>query len=145
MKILLQRVLSATVRVDGEVVGKIARGLLLYVGFTHGDGEKKIDFLLDRVFGLRVFPDEEQKMNLSLIDVGGEVLIISQFTLYANCEKGRRPSFIESMPGKEAEGLYNMMLLKAEKILGKVESGKFGAHMEVECVNEGPVNLILDF
>lgn len=144
MRVLLQRVSKASVSVDRSIVGAIDRGLLLFVGFTDGDSGREISYLAEKVVHLRIFEDEQGKMNKSLLDVGGSILSVSQFTLYGDCRKGRRPNFMAAAHPEEAAILYkkwNQELL--DKGL-KVETGIFGAMMSVELVNDGPVTLILD-
>lgn len=144
MRIVLQRVKEAYVSVNGREVARIGKGLLLLVGIGRGDGEDELSFWARKIPYLRVFPDEEGKFNLSLRDVGGEILCVSQFTLYGDCRKGRRPSFTEAAPGPEAERLFSRFteLLSEEGI--PVKTGIFGAKMEVGLVNDGPVTLILE-
>jgi D-tyrosyl-tRNA(Tyr) deacylase len=144
MRVLLQRVSRAEVRVDGRVVGRIGTGFLLLVGFTHTDGDDQLVWMADKVVGLRLFGDAEGKMNLGLQDVTGQLLVVSQFTLYGNAEKGRRPSFIDAARPEVAEALYErfVALLAARGVV--VETGRFGAMMDVELVNDGPVTLWLE-
>jgi D-tyrosyl-tRNA(Tyr) deacylase len=144
MRVLLQRVSRAEVRVDGRAVGRIGTGFLLLVGFTHADGDEQLVWMADKVVGLRLFGDAEGKMNLGLQDVAGQLLVVSQFTLYGNAEKGRRPSFIEAARPEVAEALYErfVSLLAARGVA--VETGRFGAMMDVELVNDGPVTLWLE-
>ncbi len=144
MRIVLQRVKNAYVAVEGKEVARIGKGLLLLVGIGRGDGEEELSFWARKIPDLRVFPDDEGKFNLSLRDVGGEILCVSQFTLYGDCRKGRRPSFTEAAPGQEAERLFSRFveLLSAQGV--PVKSGIFGARMEVGLVNDGPVTLILE-
>ncbi|MGJ8729130.1 D-aminoacyl-tRNA deacylase [Listeria aquatica] len=145
MRVLLQRTKSASVTIDGEITGEIPFGLCLLVGFTHTDTEKEIDVLVKKIAGLRIFEDENEKMNLSLLDVGAGILSVSQFTLYADVRKGRRPSFTDSAPGNEAEALYQLFNEKLEQELGlNVETGVFGASMQVTITNDGPVTIMLD-
>jgi D-tyrosyl-tRNA(Tyr) deacylase len=144
MRVLLQRVSRAEVRVDGKVVGKVQRGFCLLVGFTHGDGAEQVEWMAEKVIGLRLFGDEEGKMNLSLEDVGGELLVVSQFTLYGDARKGRRPSFIDAARPEAAEGLYEMFVEKFRARGMRVGTGEFGAMMEVDLVNDGPVTLWLE-
>src|SRR6266513_1344670 len=151
MRVLLQRVSRAEVRIrdDGPVrgAGRIGRGFLLLVGFTHDDDEARLTWMADKVVGLRLFSDAEEKMNLALADVGGEILVVSQFTLYGDAAKGRRPSFIDAAPPNLAIPLYEKFVaLLKEKSGGKipVATGEFGAMMDVELVNDGPVTLILE-
>jgi D-aminoacyl-tRNA deacylase len=144
MRVLLQRVSRAQVSVDGGLKGKIGLGLVLLVGIAAGDTEKEVLSLAEKVVNLRVFSDDEGKMNHSLLDVEGEALVVSQFTLYGDCKKGRRPSFVKAAPPDQANELY----LKFVDLIGdfgvKVETGQFQAHMEVELVNDGPVTLLLE-
>lgn len=144
MRVLLQRVSRAEVRVDGRSTGKIGRGFLLLVGVTHTDTEAHAAWMAEKVAGLRLFGDAEGKMNLALADVGGAVLVVSQFTLYGNAEKGRRPSFIDAARPELAQPLYErfVALLREQKLT--VETGEFGAMMDVELVNDGPVTLWLE-
>ncbi|MEW5923852.1 MAG: D-aminoacyl-tRNA deacylase [Candidatus Zixiibacteriota bacterium] len=144
MKLLIQRVSGASVSVKGEIVGKIGRGFLVLAGFRKGDNEADIKRLSDKCINLRVFEDNEGKMNLSLQDIGGELLVVSQFTLYANCRKGRRPGFDNSMPPDEAEIFYNLLLKEMTASGLKVEKGIFGAKMEISLTNDGPVTIMLD-
>jgi D-tyrosyl-tRNA(Tyr) deacylase len=144
VRVLLQRVSRAEVRVDGEVVGAIGRGHALLVGFKDGDGIDELRWMADKVLGLRVFPDEEGRMNRSLEDVGGSVLVVSQFTLYGNVRKGRRPSFVEAANPDVAIPLYRRFIELLEERGIPAETGLFGAMMEVELVNEGPVTLMLE-
>ena len=144
MRVLLQRVSRAEVRVGDRVTGRIARGFLLLVGVTHTDGEEQLAWMAEKVAGLRLFSDAEGKMNLALADVGGAVLVVSQFTLYGDAQKGRRPSFIDAARPEVAEPLYRQFveLLRAPGLT--VETGEFGAMMDVELVNDGPVTLWLE-
>jgi D-tyrosyl-tRNA(Tyr) deacylase len=145
MRVVLQRVSRASVSISGRVVGEIGQGLALLVGFTEGDGEDAVRWMAEKVLGLRVFSDEEEKMNLSLDDVAGDVLVVSQFTLYGDTRKGRRPSFIHAAHPDLAIPLYDRFLeLLEEKAPARVESGEFGAMMDVELVNAGPVTLVLE-
>ncbi len=144
MRVLLQRVSRAEVRVDGEVVGRVGRGHLLLVGFTDGDDEDALRWMADKVLGLRVFPDEEGRMNLSLEDVGGELLVVSQFTLYGDTRKGRRPSFVDAADPDLAVPLYERFVDLLRERGVPVETGVFGAMMDVELVNDGPVTLMLE-
>jgi D-tyrosyl-tRNA(Tyr) deacylase len=144
VRVLLQRVSRAEVRVDGRSTGKIGRGFLLLVGVTHTDTEAHAAWMAEKVAGLRLFGDAEGKMNLALADVGGAVLVVSQFTLYGNAEKGRRPSFIDAARPELAQPLYErfVALLREQNLT--VETGEFGAMMDVELVNDGPVTLWLE-
>jgi len=149
MRVLLQRVARAEVRVPGVddvpmVIGRIGRGYLLLAGFTHTDSEAQLAWMADKVIGLRLFADADDKMNLALADVGGSILVVSQFTLYGDAQKGRRPSFMDSAHPQQAEPLYErfIALLREKDIT--VETGKFGAMMHVDLVNDGPVTLWLE-
>jgi D-tyrosyl-tRNA(Tyr) deacylase len=145
VRIVLQRVSRAEVRVDGDVVGSIGRGHVLLVGFGHGDGPAQLEWMADKVLGLRVFADAEGKMNLGLEEAEGGLLVVSQFTLYGDTAKGRRPSFVDAAAPEEAEGLYERFVSELRKRTTRaVETGVFGAMMEVELVNDGPVTLILE-
>ena len=143
MRILVQRSNYASVSIDNKIVGEIPSGLVLLVGFTNTDTEETIDYLINKVVNLRIFEDENEKMNLSLLDVKGSILSISQFTLYANCAEGRRPSFVDAMKPDEASKLYDLFNEKISKIV-HTETGIFGADMKVEIYNDGPVTIILD-
>jgi D-tyrosyl-tRNA(Tyr) deacylase len=144
MRVVLQRVSRGEVRIDGAVVGSIGRGFLLLVGFTSGDGEEQLRWMVEKVRGLRLFADPEGKMNLALDDVGGEILVVSQFTLYADVRKGRRPSFIHAAEPDEAERLYDRFVEMLRQGTSPVATGSFGAMMDVDFVNDGPVTLIID-
>ena len=145
MRLVIQRVKYASVTIDGNVHGKIDKGFMVLVGFKEGDEESYIKPMAEKMTGLRIFEDENEKMNLSLSDVGGDILAISQFTLYADCKKGRRPSFVEAMNPQKADEYYNKFVKICEDITGKkVETGIFGADMKVELLNDGPVTIILD-
>ncbi len=145
MRIVLQRVSRAEVRIGGRTAGRIGRGFLLLVGLRADDTEEKLRWMAEKVIGLRLFPDAAGKMNLGLEDVGGGLLVVSQFTLYGDARKGRRPSFIEAAPPDIAVPLYERFVqLLRERAPGPVETGEFGAMMEVELVNDGPVTLILE-
>ncbi len=144
MRAVVQRVSKACVRVDSQVVGEIRGGLLVFLGVGREDGEKDVDFLAWKTAGLRIFPDEAQKMNLSLLDSGGAMLVVSQFTLHGDCRKGRRPAFIAAAPPEQAEPLYERFIAQVEKLGVRVAAGRFGAMMEVALVNDGPVTLLLD-
>lgn len=131
-------------RIGGRSVGRIERGLALLVGFTHSDGEEQLRWMAEKIVGLRVFPDDEEKMNRSLVDVGGSLLVVSQFTLYGDAVKGRRPSFIDAARPEVAIPLYERFLALLREQNVKVETGEFGATMDVELVNQGPVTLWLE-
>ncbi len=144
MKLVIQRVSRAEVRVEGEIVGRIARGLLVFVGVEKGDGAAQAEEAARKVAGLRVFEDEEGKMNRSLADVGGSVLAVSQFTLSADLSRGRRPGFERALPAGEARPLYEHFCRALELAGVAIATGVFGAMMEVELVNEGPATFLLD-
>lgn len=145
MRVVLQRVSRARVTVDGRVTGEIGRGLLLLAGFTQADDEAILAWMVGKVVGLRVFPDEEGRMNLSLDEVGGDILVVSQFTLYGDATRGRRPSFVAAADPERATALYERFLTVLRSgAPGRVETGVFGAMMNVELVNEGPVTLLLE-
>ncbi len=144
MRLLLQRVTRAEVRVDGKVVGKIGPGLVVLVGVGHDDTDEVADAMADKAVDLRIFRDDDGKTNLSLVDVGGEVLAVSQFTLFADTRKGRRPSFIDAAPPELGERLYERFATAVEARGVKVERGMFGAEMEVELINDGPMTIWLD-
>lgn len=145
MRIVVQRCSRAEVRIDGEIAGKIGRGLMLLVGITHQDTEKEVAWMAKKVAGLRIFEDAEGKMNLSLTDISGSVLSISQFTLYGDARKGNRPSFVQAARPEIAEPLYRMFnRTLAEQYGIPVETGRFGADMKVDFVNNGPVTILLD-
>ena len=145
MRVLLQRVARAEVRIDGRTVGEIGQGHLLLVAFRPEDGVTQLEWMADKIVGLRVFADDEGKMNRSLLDVFGDLLVVSQFTLYGDVRKGRRPSFIAAAPPEVAIPLYEQFIscLRA-RAGGLVETGEFGATMDVELVNDGPVTLMLE-
>ncbi len=144
MKFLIQRVLEASVKVDGETVGSIGKGLLVFVGAGREDDRTAADKYLKKLLGLRIFEDENGKTNLSLKNVNGELLFVSQFTLYANCKKGNRPSFIEAGDPDTANELYEYIIREASKSVPVVRHGIFGADMKVHLVNDGPFTIILD-
>ncbi len=144
MKIVIQRVLEASVTIDGNLQGKIGKGYLLLVGISNEDTKEIADKMLEKTAKLRIFEDENGKTNLSIADVSGEVLMVSQFTLYADCKKGNRPSFIGAGKPDMAEELYQYMLKKGEELFGKVACGVFGADMKVSLINDGPFTIVLD-
>jgi D-tyrosyl-tRNA(Tyr) deacylase len=144
MRAVVQRVSRAEVRIEGRVAGKIGRGLLVLLGVADGDSDADAAFLVDRIVGMRIFADDAGKMNLSIAQAGGELLVVSQFTLIADTNSGRRPSFIKAAAPDEARRLYQHFLSLARTREVKVETGEFGATMEVELVNDGPVTIILD-
>ena len=144
MRAVIQRVHRAQITIDREETRQTGRGLVVFLGVLRGDTEKQADFMAEKVYGLRIFPDENDKMNLSLPDVGGEVLVVYNFTLRSDCKKGRRPSFDMAAPPEEANALYLRFVeqLRAQGV--RVETGEFGAYMEVLVSNDGPVTLIID-
>lgn len=144
MKLVIQRVTHASVTVDNNVIGKIGKGYMVLIGVSDTDTKEIADKMLDKMIKLRIFEDENGKTNLSLADVGGELLLISQFTLYANCKKGNRPSFIESGSPDHANALYEYIIEKCKERVDVVEQGEFGAEMKVELLNDGPFTVILD-
>lgn len=144
MKVLAQRVLSSSVEVDNKIVGQINKGLMLLVGFTDSDTDKEIDYMVDKIINLRIFDDENGVMNKSLIDVNGSILSISQFTLYADTRKGRRPSYIKALNGDKAILLYDKFNNKLKEENIKVETGIFGADMKVSLINDGPITIMLE-
>lgn len=144
VRVVLQRVSRASVSVDSHVVGSIACGYLVLVGFRHGDGDEQLQWMAEKIVGLRLFPDHEGKMNLGLHDAGGSLLVVSQFTLYADARKGRRPSFVDAAFPDEAASLYERFVRALGSRGVSVETGSFGAMMDVELVNDGPVTLVLE-
>ncbi|WP_163101827.1 D-aminoacyl-tRNA deacylase [Peribacillus alkalitolerans] len=144
MRVVLQRSKEASVTVTGEVIGKIESGLVLLVGVTHNDTEDDAIYLADKIVNLRIFEDEQGKMNHSLLDAGGQILSVSQFTLYGDCRKGRRPNFMEAAKPDQAIDLYNFFNEQLRQKGVEVQTGEFGAMMDVQLVNDGPVTLILD-
>ncbi len=144
MKFVIQKVSQASVSVEGNCVGKIQKGFLVFVGIGKEDTKEIADQYIKKMVQLRIFQDENGKINLSLTDVGGEVLIISQFTLYANCRKGNRPSFFDAGEPQMAEELYKYIIKKTKETISVVESGEFGAMMQVSLVNEGPFTIVFD-
>lgn len=145
MKLVIQRVTHSNVKVDGTVIGEIGKGMMVLVGLTHVDTEETVATLANRLLKLRIFPDEHKPMNLSIADFGGEILLISQFTLYANTKKGNRPSFVDAMEPGKAEELFNQLVAKVTDLHpNKVAAGKFGADMAVELINDGPTTIILE-
>lgn len=144
MKIVLQRVLEAKVEIDGRLNGKIGKGYLLLVGVSNEDTTEIADKMIEKVARLRIFEDGDGKTNLSIDQVGGEVLVVSQFTLYANCRKGNRPSFTDAGSPAHAEELYNYILTRCRQLFANTQSGVFGADMKVSLVNDGPFTIVLD-
>ena len=144
MRAVVQRVSSSKVTVDGNVTGEIKKGLLVLLGVTHEDTSKDVDYIIDKVLNLRIFEDENEKMNLSLKDIEGELLVVSQFTLYGDCRKGRRPSFSTAARPELATKLYEEFIEKSRKEGIVTQTGQFGAHMMVDLTNDGPVTILLE-
>ena len=145
MRIVIQRVSEANVKIDGNTVGEIKKGLLVFLGIEHVDAEMDADYLIQKLIHLRIFGDDEGKMNLSVSDISGNLLIVSQFTLFADTKKGNRPSFIRSARPEQAIPLYDYFLSQLKKSFsGKIEKGVFGGNMQVELINDGPVSIIMD-
>lgn len=144
MKVVLQRVSHACVKVDGQTVGEIGEGFLVLLGVAEEDGEAAADRMAEKICKLRIFQDEAGKTNLSLADVGGELLVVSQFTLYADCHKGNRPSFVKAGSPEKARQLYEYFVERCRRYVPKVEHGSFGADMKVELLNDGPFTLVLE-
>lgn len=144
MKFVLQRVKRASVTVEEQIVGKIEKGYLILVGVSGTDTKEIADKMIEKVSRLRLFKDENGKTNLNISDIGGEVLVVSQFTLYADCRKGNRPSFTDAGAPQLAEELYEYILERCRELFGKVEKGIFGADMDVELINDGPFTVVLD-
>ncbi|KQL48851.1 D-tyrosyl-tRNA(Tyr) deacylase [Brevibacillus choshinensis] len=144
MRVVVQRTREASVTVAGEVVGQIEHGLMLLVGITHEDGEKEVEFVADKIANLRIFEDDEGKMNHSVLETGGQILSVSQFTLYGDCRKGRRPNFMAAARPEHAEPLYELFNKKLREKGLQVETGRFGAMMDVRLLNDGPVTLIVE-
>lgn len=144
MRAVVQRVSRAKVTVSDEITGEIGKGLLVLLGVSVRDTEKDAAYLVDKVLNLRVFEDAEEKMNLSLLDIKGELLVVSQFTLYGDVTRGRRPSFIEAAPPERANHLYEVFVAESAKQIDNVQTGRFQAMMDVDLVNDGPVTILLD-
>ena len=144
MRFVIQRVLESAVRVDGDIIGQIGKGFMVLIGVGQDDTQEIADKMVKKMIGLRIFEDENGKTNLSLADVNGSLLLISQFTLYANCKKGNRPSFIESGSPDKAEALYEYIIAKCKESVPIVEKGCFGADMKVSLINDGPFTIVLD-
>lgn len=144
MRVLIQRVASSSVSVDGREIARIGRGFNVLAGVNVNDGQKDAVFLAQKILNLRIFEDEEGKFNKSILEVGGDILVVSQFTLYADCDKGRRPSFTGAARPEQAQVIIDVLVEKLRESGLRVESGMFGAHMVVEIVNDGPVTVILD-
>ncbi|MDO4792719.1 MAG: D-aminoacyl-tRNA deacylase [Filifactor alocis] len=144
MRLVIQRVLKASVQVDREIVGQCKRGYMVLVAVTHEDTHKDVAYCVEKTAGLRIFEDDEEKMNLSIQDVGGEILAVSQFTLYADTRKGKRPSFVRSARPDHAQKLYEEYVEGLRQSGIHVETGRFGATMQVELINDGPVTVLID-
>lgn len=145
MRVVVQRVTEASITIDGETISAINEGLLLLIGITHSDSENEIDRITRKIVTLRIFDDEKGVMNRSIQDIGGSILAVSQFTLYGNCKKGNRPSYIDAAPGAVSEPLYDAFCDRLEQLLpGKIQRGRFGADMKVQLLNNGPVTILLD-
>ena len=145
MKLVIQRVTSSSLYIDGSLISQIKQGLVVLIGISKSDSENVIDKLVKKLLNLRVFEDENSKMNYSILDIEGEILLVSQFTLYADTKKGNRPSFINAADPKNAEPLYNKFLEKLHIVLGdNIKTGRFGANMQIELVNDGPVTIIVE-
>lgn len=144
MRFIIQRAKKASVTVDNNIVGSINKGFLVLIGVSESDNKEIADKMVKKLIGMRIFKDSEDKTNLSLNDVEGELLLVSQFTLYADCKKGNRPSFIKAGGAENANALYEYIINECKKNVEKVQSGVFGAHMDVELVNDGPFTIILD-
>ena len=144
MRFVIQRVKEACVRVDRETIGEIGKGYLVLVGVSDSDTEQTADKMIRKMIGLRIFEDDNGKTNLSLADVGGSLLLVSQFTLYANCKKGNRPSFIEAGDPEKANAIYEYVIRECKKSVPDVQTGSFGAEMEVSLTNDGPFTILLD-
>ncbi|KXS44191.1 MULTISPECIES: D-aminoacyl-tRNA deacylase [unclassified Candidatus Frackibacter] len=144
MRVIIQRVKEASVRVDGEVIGEINKGLLVLLGVGEGDNETDINYLADKTVHLRIFANEEGKMDLAARDLDLDILIVPQFTLYGDCHEGKRPNFTSAAPPKEAKDLYQRYVKAVKEYPLKVETGEFGAMMEVNLINDGPVTIMLD-
>ncbi len=144
MRAVVQRVARASVTVEEEIVGEISKGLLVLLGVGEEDEDKDLEYMVDKILGLRIFEDEKGKMNLSLLDIGGELLVVSQFTLYGDVRRGKRPSFTSSAHPEMAEKMYEEFIIKCKEKGIKTEKGIFGAHMEVELLNDGPVTILID-
>jgi D-tyrosyl-tRNA(Tyr) deacylase len=144
MRACVQRVSQASVTVDGEIIGRIGRGLLVLLGVMESDEQPDLEFMAEKTTTLRIFPDDEGKMNRSLLDTGGEMLVVSQFTLLGDCRKGRRPSFIAAAAPEKAERMYEQFVAAVRSAGVPVATGRFRAHMDVALVNDGPVTILLD-
>lgn len=144
MRAVVQRVKYAKLRIEDEIYSNIDKGLIVYIGIHQHDEKKDIDYIVRKILGLRIFEDENEKMNLSIKDIDGEILLVSQFTLYGDARKGNRPSFIESAKGDDAIQKYNLLIEEMKKEYSKISTGVFGADMQIEYINDGPVTIQLD-
>jgi D-tyrosyl-tRNA(Tyr) deacylase len=144
LRAVVQRVKNSEVKVDDNIIGSIKSGLLVFLGIGNNDGMDDIDYLIDKIINLRVFEDQEGKMNLSALDLDKDIMVVSQFTLYGDCRKGRRPSFFDAAPPDKAERLYDVFVNKINKFDLNVETGEFQAMMDIDLINDGPVTLLLD-
>ena len=144
MRVVVQRVRYSKVEVNKEIIGEISKGFNVLLGISKEDTIEDITYMKDKILNLRVFEDENGKLNKSLMDVGGELLVVSQFTLYGDCRKGRRPSFMDALGGEDAEKIYEEFVRQCREVVSKVETGKFGADMMVTIENDGPVTLMID-
>ncbi len=143
MKFLIQRISKASISIEGKITAQVENGLLVFAGFTHNDNEEKMEKAVNKIIGMRIFEDDEGKMNNSILDMKGEILLVSQFTLYGSLKKGKRPSFEESMNKDEAEMLFKKLLMRFSKYV-KTQSGVFGAYMQIALINDGPVTFLLE-
>ena len=144
MRVVVQRVKYSKVTVDNEIIGEISKGINVLIGISNSDTEEDLKYIKEKIVNLRIFEDEDNKMNKSLLDIKGDILAISQFTLYGDCRKGRRPNFMKALGGDEARVLYEKFIEMLKETGLRVETGKFGAHMMVDIINDGPVTLLLD-
>ncbi|MEG0133902.1 MAG: D-aminoacyl-tRNA deacylase [Clostridium sp.] len=144
MRAVVQRVKSSKVEVEDKIIGEIGKGINLLVGISKEDTKEDIDYIVRKVLGMRIFEDEDERMNFSLQDVQGELLLISQFTLYGDCRKGKRPDFMQAQGGEVAKELYNELIEAFRKEIPNLQTGEFGADMTVEIINDGPVTLLLE-
>ena len=144
MKVVIQRVSDASVEVDQKIVSKIGRGLLVLAGLTHDDSEKDFEYMIKKILNLRIFPDEKDLMNKSILDIQGQILLVSQFTLYGDCAKGNRPSYTQAMSPEKAQKEFDVFINMFKEKYAQVEIGIFGAHMKVDLLNDGPVTILLE-
>ena len=144
MKVVVQKVDEASVKIEEKIVGKISKGLLVFVGFTEGDNEEKIDYFVNKIINLRIFEDKNDIMNLSVKDIGGEILSVSQFTLYGDAIKGNRPSYIKALKSDSARNLYELFNIKLKEKFNKVETGIFQTDMKISLINNGPTTIIIE-